>query len=348
MSLDRARAVRPGEEIDATRLARYLRLDAPPRIEQFPRGFSNLTYLLRDGERELVLRRPPAGSTVKSAHDMSREYEILRRLIEVYPKVPRPIAYCDDPEVIGAPFYVMERVRGVILRDRLPEHVVLGPEVMRGISEAAIDNLADIHAVDYAAVGLDLLARPQGYVARQVSGWTQRYQKARTDDIAALDLVAQWLAERAPSEAGACLIHNDYKYDNLVLAPDNLSDIRAVLDWEMATVGDPLLDLGTTLGYWIEASDPPAMQGLRLGLTTLPGNLTRAEVVQRYAKRSRREVRDAVFYYVYGLFKIAGIAQQIYVRYKQGVTKDERFAGLIGAIRVIGEHALECAVRGRV
>jgi aminoglycoside phosphotransferase (APT) family kinase protein len=355
--LDAARPVRPGEEIDPDRLAAWLAghlegfdLSAPLAIEQFPGGHSNLTYLVRAGERELVLRRPPVGSKVKTAHDMGREYRILSRLPDLYPKAPRALAACDDPAVLGAPFYVMERVRGVILRSaRLPPGLDLPPERMRPLSEAAVDGLAELHAVDYRAAGLADFGRPEGYVGRQVTGWSERWGKARTDDVPDLDRAAAWLADHLPEERGEpALLHNDYKYDNLVLAPEDPTRIVAVLDWEMATLGDPLMDLGTSLGYWIDPDDPPEARHLPTGPTTQPGNLSRAEVVERYAQRTGRDVSDILFYYVYGVFKIAVIAQQIYYRYQQGLTKDERFAALLGAVRLLGWTAARAIERGRI
>ncbi|HEY3566976.1 MAG TPA: phosphotransferase family protein, partial [Thermoanaerobaculia bacterium] len=283
--IDNTRPVRPGEEIDAAALAVWLKsrlpgIEGPIAIEQFPGGHSNLTYLLRFGDDELVLRRPPFGSKVRTAHDMGREYRVLSRLYTVYPKAPRALLHCDDPEVIGAPFYIMERVRGVILRHpQAPQGIDLPPERMRAISEAAIDGLADLHAVDYRAAGLEDLGKPEGYTARQIEGWTERWCKARTDDVPDLDRAAAWLAGHLPGETGAALIHNDYKYDNLVLHPEELERIVAVLDWEMATVGDPLMDLGTSLGYWMDPDDSPEHRLLPAGPTTLPGNLSRAGVV---------------------------------------------------------------------
>ncbi|HSF38811.1 MAG TPA: phosphotransferase family protein, partial [Thermoanaerobaculia bacterium] len=345
--LDDTRPVRPGEELPAAQLALWLEerlpgTSGPLEIEQFPGGHSNLTYLLRFADRELVLRRPPFGSKVKTAHDMGREHRILSRLYAAYPKAPRALLHCDDLSVIGAPFYVMERVRGVVLRhQKPPAGVDLPPERMRALSEAAVDGLADLHAVDYQAAGLGDLGRPEGYVARQVEGWTGRWVNARTDDVPDVDRAAAWLAENRPPETGAALIHNDYKYDNLVLHPEDLSRVVAVLDWEMATVADPLMDLGTSLGYWIDPDDAPALRLLPAGPTTLPGNLRRSEVVERYAARSGRDVSNILFYYVYGLFKIAVIAQQIYYRYQQGLTHDERFARMIDGVRILGRTAAQ-------
>jgi aminoglycoside phosphotransferase (APT) family kinase protein len=357
--IDSARPVRSGEEIDAAALAVWLenqledRLPGaagPIEIEQFPGGHSNLTYLLRFPDRELVLRRPPFGSRVKTAHDMGREYRVLSRLYAAYPKAPRALVHCDDLSVIGAPFYLMERVRGVILRQRkAPEGIDLNPATLRAVSEAAVDGLADLHAVDWRAAGLDGLGHPEGYVSRQIEGWTRRWRDARTDDVPDLDRAAAWLHERQPAENGvAALLHGDYKYDNLVLHPDDLPRVVAVLDWEMATVGDPLMDLGTSLGYWMDPDDAPDLRLLPAGPTTLEGNLNRAGVVERYAVRSGRDVSDILFYYVYGLFKIAVIAQQIYFRFRQGLTRDDRFAAMIGAVRILGRTAVQAIEKGRI
>jgi aminoglycoside phosphotransferase (APT) family kinase protein len=356
---DAARPVRPGEELDAGRLAAWLdeHLSAPPSspdlaVEQFPGGHSNLTYLIRWGDRELVLRRPPVGSRVKTAHDMGREYRVLSRLGPLYPKAPRALAACDDPNVLGAPFYVMERVRGLILRHpKLPAGLDLPPASMRGLSEAVVDGLVELHAVDFRAAGLADFGHPAGYVERQVEGWSGRWQKAKTDDVPDLDRAAAWLAGHLPEDRGeamATLLHNDYKYDNLVLDPDDPTRILAVLDWEMATVGDPLMDVGTSLAYWIDPDDPPAARHLPTGPTTEPGNLSRAEVAERYGRATGRDVSEILFYYVFGVFKIAVIAQQIYYRYQQGLTKDERFAALGGAVRLLGWTAARAIEVGRI
>ncbi len=350
---DRPAAVRPGEELDAGRLESYLKahitgLTGDLVIKQFPRGFSNLTYLLAFGEQELVLRRPPFGTKIKTAHDMGREYTILSHLIQVYSKVPRPLLFCEDESVIGAPFYVMTRLQGIILRPQMPPEMIPSRETMHGIAGAFVDNLVELHAIDPLEVGLGGLGRPEGYIWRQIDGWAKRYQKARTDDIPAMAAVADWLYSNIPSETGATLIHNDYKYDNLVLDPDDWTSIIGVLDWEMATIGDPLMDLGTSLGYWVEAGDPEAVRALRLSPTDLPGNPSREQLVERYARRSGRDVPNIVFYYVYGLFKLAVIVQQIYARYKGGYTQDPRFAGLIHAVRACGRMAMQAIEKGHI
>jgi aminoglycoside phosphotransferase (APT) family kinase protein len=350
---DRTRPVREGEQLDGERLLAYMRaelpdIDGPLEVEQFPAGFSNLTYLVRAGGREFVLRRPPAGTKVKTAHDMGREFLILSRLRPVYAKVPRPVLFCDDASVLGAPFYLMERVEGVILRSRLPEGLTLPAEVMRRLSESFVENLVEIHAVDYRAAGLGELGRPEGYVRRQVEGWAKRYADARTDDVPEVERLARWLSEHQPADSGAALIHNDYKYDNVVLAHDDLSRVVAVLDWEMATAGDPLMDLGTTLAYWTEADDPEEWRRFGFGLTAMPGSLSRRELLDAYARLGGREVRGEVFYFAYGLLKVAGIVQQIYYRYRQGLTRDERFSTLGLLVRACGRLAERAIEKGRI
>ena len=337
--------VRQGEELPNERLLEYLRahvpgLNGPLTVEQFPAGFSNLTYLLRINDRELVLRRPPIGAKIKTAHDMSREYRILSHLHPVYDKVPRPLLFCDDESIIGAPFYVMDRVHGLILRAQPPRGLDLTPTLMRGLSQTFVENLAEIHEVDYEAAGLGDLGSPQGYVKRQVEGWTKRYYNARTDDVPSIEQLANWLVEWIPPDSPrSSLIHNDYKYDNIVLAPEDLTRVVAVLDWEMATIGDPLMDFGTSLGYWVEKTDPEEWQRYGFGLTSLPGSYTRAEVLDHYIKRTGRSINDPIFYFAYGLLKIAVIVQQIYFRYQKGLTRDPRFAQLGELVKACGALA---------
>src|SRR5689334_6792645 len=333
---DRPTTVRQGEELPVDRLSEYLN-EHVDTIEQFPSGFSNLTYLVRAGDRQLVLRRPPIGAKIKTAHDMSREYRILSHLHPVYPKVPRPLLFCEDEAIIGAPFYVMERVTGIILRAQRPAGLDLSPELMRRLSQTFVDNLAEIHEIDYAAAGLADLGSPQGYVKRQVEGWTKRYYNARTDDVPSIESLADWLHQNLPADSERpALIHNDYKYDNLVLAPDDLARVIAVLDWEMATIGDPLMDFGTSLGYWVEATDPEEWQRYGFGLTMLPGSFTRTELLEHYVRHTGRRIDDPVFYFVYGLLKIAVIVQQIYFRYQKGLTRDPRFAQLGALVKACG------------
>lgn len=344
--LDPTRPVRPGEELPLDALAAWLRAvlpgsSGPLTVEQFPGGYSNLTYLLRLGDLELVLRRPPVGAHVKTGHDMGREVRVLSRLSTAYPLAPRPLAFCEDPALLGAPFYVMERRKGLILRKEPPPGLALDPA---RLAESLVRGLAELHAIDVVKAGLADFGKPAGYVERQVTGWTQRYRDARTDDWPELEAVAAWLAANRPAESGAALIHNDYKYDNLVLDAADPTRIVAVLDWEMATLGDPLMDLGTTLGYWVEAGDDPAWQAMRVGPTAMPGSPTRRQLAEKYGEITGRDVSGILFHYAFGLLKIAVIAQQIYARYARGQTRDPRFSRLnqvVGLLGRTGAHALE-------
>ena len=351
--IDQPTEIRQGEELDMGKLLAYLQQKLPANngplsLRQFPGGFSNLTYSLTYGDQDFVLRRPPFGAKIKSAHDMSREYHLFEKLIGHYPKVPRAILYCEDEEVLGAPFYIMERVKGIILRSKMPAPMRPEPTKMQGIAKALVGTFAELHEVDYRAAGLSDLGRPEGYVGRQINGWTKRYMNARTDEVPSLEQSAKWLDEHQPKESAFSLIHNDFKYDNLVLDPDDWTKVRAVLDWEMATIGDPLMDLGTSIAYWFNPDDPDIIKALGLSPTTLPGNPSREEVVELYARKSGREVGNVVFYYVYGLFKIAVIVQQIYARYKKGYTKDPRFAHLNQVVQGFGLLAQQAIQKNRI
>ena len=343
---DQSRPIRPNEGLDETALEAYLRGSLPELtggmiLKQFPSGFSNLTYHLLFGGREFVLRRPPFGTKAKSAHDMQREYTILKTLKPVYPYCPEPLLYCDDRDIIGAPFYVMERLRGIILRKNLPPGLTLESRDMRHLCETLLDVLVELHQIDYQEVGLGDFGHPEGYVRRQVEGWGHRYGSARTSDAPDFEAVMEWLdGHMLPDSDAPAIVHNDYRFDNVVLEETDPRRIIGVLDWELATVGDPLMDLGNTLAYWIQADDPEEFQMMRVMPTHLEGALTRRELVQRYLAKSGRTVDDFAFYSAFGLFRLAVIAQQIYYRYYHGQTKDERFKMLI-----FGVHILEKAAR---
>jgi aminoglycoside phosphotransferase (APT) family kinase protein len=346
---DSSGTVRAGEELDLTRLEPYLRSHFPNLggdlvVKQFPSGHSNLTYSLSLGEKEMVLRRPPFGSKVKSAHDMGREYHVLARLHGAYP-APQPLLHCTDESILGAPFYVMERVRGVILRRNLPPGLELIQETARKLSESFIDQLAHLHGLNYTALGLGELGKPQGYLERQVRGWMERYQGSKTHDFPEVEPLSTWLREHMPAQAAGTLVHNDYKYDNMVLDSTDITQVKAVLDWEMCTLGDPLTDLGTALAYWIDPGDPPEMQMVRWGPTIVPGMLSRAELAQRYAEKTGRDLSHIVFYYVFAMFKVAVIIQQIYYRFFHGLTKDERFASLGEVARTLMRVGLSATRR---
>jgi aminoglycoside phosphotransferase (APT) family kinase protein len=341
--LDQPTNIRAGEELDAQKLLDYLRdkvegFDREIFIRQFPGGYSNLTYFILAGEHEYVLRRPPFGANIKSAHDMEREFTVLSKLRQAgFTKVPDAVHLCVDENVMGVKFYLMKRVKGVILRNKLPKDFSVSEETFRALSKATIDQIVKLHQIDIHTSGLDTLGKPEGYVQRQVEGWTRRYINSQTDDIASMNEVAVWMQKNLPTRSNTSFIHNDFKYDNLVLNPNDLTDIIAILDWEMATVGDPLMDLGTTLAYWAEGSDPDALKPFNL--TWMPGNFTRKEVVEYYQQQSGTPVDNIVFYYAFGAFKVGVICQQIYHRFKQGFTKDPRFASLIYVIKACGENA---------
>jgi aminoglycoside phosphotransferase (APT) family kinase protein len=346
--LDQPRTVRPGEDLDLGRLEPFLlrnlpAYEGPIRIEQFPSGHSNLTYLVQIGDSELVLRRPPFGSKVKTAHDMGREYRVLSKLHAAYPPAPKVLLYCDDDSVLGAPFYVMERIRGVIIRRELPPGLDFSPRIARCLSESFVDNLAHLHSLNYEAIGLGDLGKPQGYLERQVRGWIERYQGSKTDDLKEVEHLSWWMKERMPATSTAALIHNDYKYDNVILDPTDVTRIIGVLDWEMSTLGDPLSDLGTTLAYWIDPRDLEELQKIRWCPSTCAGSLTRAELVERYARTSGRDVSDLVFYLVFARFKVAVIVQQIYYRYRQGLTTDARFVSMGEVVKILLRAALHSA-----
>jgi len=341
-NIDNPVAAREGEVPDIAKLKHYLSsllpgFDNELIIEQFPGGYSNLTFLLKAEGKEYVLRKPPHGANIKSAHDMRREFNVLTALKPVYKPVPDPILYCDDISVIGSPFYIMERVRGIILRNKIPRGMNLTPDIMKSISGSAVDNLAALHSIDLETTGLINLGKPEGYIQRQVDGWIKRYFAAQTNIIEEMNKTAEWMQANKPDDAAPAFIHNDYKYDNLVLDPENINSIIAVLDWEMATVGSPIMDLGTSLGYWAEAGDSDALKPFNL--TWLPGNLTREEVVIRYAENFQIAVPEMLFYYVFGSFKIGVIVQQIYDRYKKGFTSDERFSGLLEVVKACASNS---------
>jgi aminoglycoside phosphotransferase (APT) family kinase protein len=350
--LDQPTNTRTGEELDSQKLCDYLVNKVPGfekeiSVKQFPGGYSNLTYFIEAGEFEYVLRRPPFGANIKSAHDMEREFTVLTRLRAAgFAKVPEAVHLCVDETVMGVKFYLMKRVKGVILRNKLPKDIIMNSDSFHALSKSAIDQLVKLHQIDIHGSGLDTLGKPEGYVQRQVEGWIKRYVNSQTDEINSMKEVAEWMPKNIPANSRVSFIHNDFKYDNLVLNPDNLSDIIAILDWEMATVGDPLMDLGTTLAYWAEANDPDALKPFNL--TWMPGNFTRNEVMQYYQQQSGTPVDNIVFYYAFGAFKVAVICQQIYHRYKHGLTKDPRFASLIHVINACGENARRAIERNEI
>ncbi|MEY4766681.1 MAG: hypothetical protein RI907_3354 [Pseudomonadota bacterium] len=330
--LDPAGAVRAGEEFDLGRVTAFLReqglvLNGEPEARQFPGGASNLTYLLTYGDTELILRRPPFGHIAKSAHDVVREAQIMRKLRPVYPVVPVIHAICEDTGVIGAPFYVMERLRGYIPRQNLSPELGLDPARTRQLCLNVLDQMIALHQLDPKAAGLDTLGKGEGYVSRQIEGWSQRYRAARTEDVGEFETVMQWLAAKQPKQEVAIrLIHNDFRFDNVVLDLNDPLKVIGVLDWEMATLGDPMMDLGNSLAYWVQADDDMFMKGSRRQPTNAPGMLTRKEVIAYYGEKTGWNVENFDFYEVYGLFRLAGIVQQIYKRFKEGNARNPVFA----------------------
>lgn len=340
--------VRADEQLDESRLAAYLRghldgSDQPLTVRQFGGGAANLTYLLDYGTHQYVLRRPPLGPVAPSAHDMGREYRVLSVLYQAFPLAPRAFLLCEDAAVIGAPFFVMERRKGVVVRKSLPDEFAALPDAPRRMSAALVDTLADLHAVDYAALGLESLGKPAGFITRQVEGWYGRWHNARVDDLPEMERVYRWLADNLPPEGAPALIHNDYKLDNVMLAVDNPGQMVAVFDWDMCTLGDPLSDLGALLTYWSQPDDPPYLQAAAMMPVGDRRFLTRDELVQRYAARSGRDVSFIPFYHALGLFRLVVIAAQIYVRYRRGQTQDTRFEAFGMTIPLLARRAAEVA-----
>ena len=347
MSTDEAVEVREEDAFDVPRLAGWLRAhadgvpDHTPEVRQFPGGASNLTYLLRYPSQDLILRRPPAGVKARGAHDMSREFTIQSRLAPVFDRVPRMVAFCDDHDVMGSDFYVMERLEGTILRRDLPRDVALSPDDARTLCTRFLDVLVELHSVDPAQAGLDGLGKGAGYVRRQVRGWSDRFRAARTDNVGDYERVMGWLDAHQPDDVATTVIHNDFRLDNVVLGPPSPGavplSVTGVLDWEMATVGDPLMDLGGALAYWIQADDDEAYFAIRRQPSHADGMLTRAEMVDYYTGRMGYRVtpEEWRFYEVFGLFRLGVIAQQIYYRYHQGQTTNEEYARFLPVVEYL-------------
>ncbi|MCQ4272806.1 phosphotransferase family protein [Pseudomonas kuykendallii] len=351
---DQSTGIRDGEELDAAAIDAYLKtqipgLDGTPRISQFPGGASNLTYLLEYPGQEFVLRRPPFGHKAKSAHDMGREFRILNLLRDDFPYCPKAYVHCVDESVIGAEFYVMERVKGIILRADLPAELNLDETRTRALCKSFIDKLVDLHNVDYQACGLGDLGKPEGYVQRQIGGWSDRYEKALTPDAPSWEPVKAWLKDKMPADhPKPGIVHNDYRFDNVILDPNDPMRIIGVLDWELTTIGDPLMDLGNTLAYWIEAGDPAPVQLMRRQPSNAPGMLTRQEFVDYYAERAGIDIPSFDFYYTYGLFRLAGIVQQIYYRFYHGQTQDKRFAQFVQMNKLLEHMSLQVIGKSRL
>lgn len=338
--------VRADERLDETRLADYLRDRLPQSdnnltIRQFGGGAANLTYLLDYGTHEYVLRRPPLGPVAASAHDMAREYRVLSVLHQAFPYAPRAFLFCDDESVIGAPFFVMERRHGIVVRRKMPEAFAGEADAPRRMSEALVDALAAFHAVDYEALGLGKLGKPAGFIDRQIEGWSRRWQASKTTDLPDMDAIYAWLKANQPANTQVSLVHNDYKLDNVMLAAGDPGQVVAIFDWDMCTLGDPLADLGALLTYWTEPTDPPYLQATAMMPLGEPGFLSRDELVARYAAKSGRAVGDIDFYHALGLFRLTVIIAQIYIRYARGQTQDPRFAAMEFMIPALARRARE-------
>jgi aminoglycoside phosphotransferase (APT) family kinase protein len=339
--------VREGEDFDLDAVGRHMREnieglpDGDLEVWQFPSGASNLTYLVKIGDWEGVLRRPPLGPLPPKAHDMGRESNLLKKLHEAFPLAPKPYFFCEDESIVGAPFYVMERREGVIVDASFPEGVEPTDELRRGISRMVVDTFVELHAVDWQKAGLGELGRPEGFLERQVKGWIGRYDKAKTEVIEEVEPLTEWIARDIPESPPATIVHNDYKLNNLLLNPEDLTEVRAVLDWEMTTIGDPLFDLAVSLSYWVEAGDSQELKEVLPTVASTPGFMTRREFIDRYAEQSGRDLSNVHWYVVFGYFKLAVILQQIYARWHSGQTKDERFADFDERVRNVILHAYE-------
>jgi len=334
MSSDNTRKVSKEEALHLDNLKRFLYEhhlinDIKSGIEtrRFSGGFSNLTYLLLVENKEYVLRRPPFGA-VKRGHDMSREYKVLSNLYASFSKIPKVYAFTDDESILGTPFYIMENANGIILDYSEANKRVINSSDFKIISNTWLDTFVTLHQVDYKTAGLEDLGKPEGYAERQITNWAKQYEKAKTDAIPESELVIKWLQNNQPKTHDNCLIHNDFKYDNVMFKDDSWTKINTVLDWEMCTIGDPLMDLGTSLSYWITEDDTDALKKGLPSPTVFKGNPNRTEIVELYSKKSGRTINNLVFYYVYGLFKLSVIVQQIYYRYRKGYTTDKRFEHL--------------------
>jgi aminoglycoside phosphotransferase (APT) family kinase protein len=327
---DKAGDVRSGEELELSKLDPWIKALCPeltgtPNVTQYSGGVSNWTYCLEYPEKSLILRRGPDGTKAKGAHDMGREFRLQQALKPTYGYVPGMVGYSNDESLIGAEFYVMEKLDGVIPRKNLPKSLKINKTTTAKLCTNAIDSLIALHQVDYKTAGLDHLGKGKGYTERQISGWTDRYQKAKTWNVPSGKFVTNWLANNLPAKEHICITHNDFRFDNLVLDPNDVTRIIGVLDWELATLGDPLMDLGNSLAYWVEAEDDSLMQSTRKQPTHLKGMMTRKEVINYYVEKSGFECEDFSFYEVYGLFRLAAIAQQIYYRYHHGQTRNRAY-----------------------
>jgi len=352
--LDDTIEVRAGEQLNWPRVEQYLRAQLPTigegtiQVRQFPSGASNLTYLVQIGTWEGVLRRPPMGPIAPRAHDMQRESGLLARIHPVFPLAPQPYVFCADLEIMGVPFYIMERRRGFVINDTFPPGVTPTPELCRRLSETVVDTLVEIHAIDWQAAGLAEFGHPDGFLGRQVKSWIERYFRAQTEENPQVEPLVRWLSEHIPASPQPTLIHNDFKLNNMLMDTGNPTRPVAVLDWEMTTIGDPLFDFAISLGYWVQPDDPEELRSILPTITHLPGFLSRAEAMQRYAARSGRDLSSMHFHMTFAYFKLSVILQQIYIRWLRGQTQDPRFAVFGARVHVLIDHAAQLATRGNI
>ena len=336
--------VRPDERFDEFRLSEYLRgklegSEKALKVRQFSGGAANLTYHLDYGVCEYVLRRPPLGPVAPSSHDMTREFKVLSVLHKAFPYAPQAFLLCVDPNVIGSPFFIMDRRQGVVIRKNLPKEFSNTPEAPLSISNSLIDVLAQFHKVDYKALGLRELGKPEGFISRQVNGWYTRWGEAKHQEMAEMDEIYAWLKNNIPDSKHYSLVHNDYKLDNIMFSKNNPKEVVAVFDWDMCTLGDPLSDLGSLLSYWSEPTDPEFLRKAAM-MPSENGFLLRNELLERYSKMIDRDISNIKFYHVLGLFRVIGIVAQIYIRYVKGQTQDKRFAVFGDLIPFLTESAL--------
>jgi aminoglycoside phosphotransferase (APT) family kinase protein len=350
-----ARPVRATEQLEWDRVARFLREHLPAReipgldvsrdmeVEQFHGGHSNLTYLIRFGDVEMVLRRPPLGPVAPTAHDMAREYRWLTAMNPVFPLAPRPYVLCEDTSVAGAVFYVMERRRGLVIRTEEPPQVANNPGARRRMSAALVDTLASLHAIDIERHALTHLGKPAGFVARQVKGWTDRWHRSRIDDLPEMEQLAEWLVAKLPAEPiRAAVVHGDFKLDNVMADPADVARLVGVFDWEMSALGDPLVDLGIFIAYWCHIKPVSGHDALN-SVTSQPGWFRREEIVARYAEKTGADLSQLRFYEAFALFKVAVVIQQIYFRYRRGQTDDARFAHFGDRVTLLAQQAAAVA-----
>lgn len=345
MSINATQPVRKGEELNITPIDSAVKaaidgLSGTPQVTQYTSGASNLTYALDYPQKRLVLRRPPFGTKPKSGHDMHREYRVMNAIKPVFPAVPKTLFYTDDTSIAGSEFYVMERVEGHLITTRIPKGWNWGEGQGRALCTSFLDRFIDLHAIDFASVGLSDFGRPEGYIARQVGGWNTRYERAWTNNVDKFEDVRDWLDNNQPAvEWKHSILHGDYRIDNCILNVDDPTRIDAILDWEISALGDPLMDLGNMLAYWIQADDPPLMQLMLRQPSTAPGMMTRQEIAAYYAAKTGADISNIGFYYIYGIFRLAVIVQQIYYRYHCGQTDNPRFKNFHQMTNALGNLA---------